>query len=125
MLPMRLFGNPVFTVAGILSFIVGFAMLGALSFLPTYMQYVQGTSATSSGIRLLPMVLGLLVASIFAGNVVSRTGRYKIFPTWAAAAIMTPACTCCRCSTPGTGLCAVLGLHAGAGRRHRPRPCRC
>jgi EmrB/QacA subfamily drug resistance transporter len=80
MLPMRLFRNPVFTVAGILSFIVGFAMLGALSFLPTYMQYVEGTSATASGIRLLPMVLGLLVASIVAGNIVSKTGRYKIFP---------------------------------------------
>jgi EmrB/QacA subfamily drug resistance transporter len=80
MLPMRLFRNPVFTVSGILSFIVGFAMLGALSFLPTYMQYVQGTSATSSGIRLLPMVIGLLVASILSGNIVSRTGRYKIFP---------------------------------------------
>ena len=80
MLPMRLFRNPVFTVAGILSFIVGFAMLGALSFLPTFMQYVQGTSATTSGLRLLPMVLGLLVASILAGNFVSKTGRYKIFP---------------------------------------------
>jgi len=80
MLPMRLFRNPVFTVSGILSFIVGFAMLGALSFLPTYMQYVQGTDATTSGIRLLPMVLGLLVASIMSGNIVSRTGRYKIFP---------------------------------------------
>ncbi len=80
MLPMRLFRNPVFTVAGILSFIVGFAMLGALSFLPTYMQYVQGTDATTSGLRLLPMVLGLLVSSILSGNIVSRTGRYKIFP---------------------------------------------
>ncbi|MFI9380579.1 DHA2 family efflux MFS transporter permease subunit [Kutzneria sp. NPDC052558] len=80
MLPMRLFRNPVFTVSGILSFIVGFAMLGALSFLPTYMQYVQGTDATTSGIRLLPMVIGLLVSSILSGNIVSKTGRYKIFP---------------------------------------------
>ncbi len=85
MLPMRLFRNPVFTVGGIMSFVVGFAMLGALSYLPTYMQYVQGTSATTSGVRLLPMVLALLVASIAAGNAVSRTGRYKIFPLAGAA----------------------------------------
>ncbi|MFG2404546.1 MDR family MFS transporter [Streptomyces brevispora] len=80
MLPMRLFGNPVFTVCSILSFIVGFAMLGAMIFLPTYLQYVDGDSATLSGVRTLPMVLGLLAASIFSGNVVSKTGHYRIFP---------------------------------------------
>ncbi|MBV9845441.1 MAG: MFS transporter [Kutzneria sp.] len=80
MLPLRLFVNPVFTVSGILSFIVGFAMLGALSYLPTYMQYVHGTSATSSGVQMLPLVIGLLAASIFSGNLISKTGRYKVFP---------------------------------------------
>lgn len=80
MLPMRLFRNPVFTVCSILSFIVGFAMLGAMIFLPTYLQYVDGNSATLSGVRTLPMVIGLLVASIFSGTVVSRTGRYRFFP---------------------------------------------
>jgi EmrB/QacA subfamily drug resistance transporter len=80
MLPMRLFGNPVFTVCSVLSFIVGFAMLGALTFLPTFLQYVDGDSATVSGVRTLPLVLGLLAASIFSGTVVSRTGRYRIFP---------------------------------------------
>ncbi|WP_329192497.1 MDR family MFS transporter [Streptomyces sp. NBC_01435] len=80
MLPMRLFRNPVFTVCSVLSFIVGFAMLGAMIFLPTYLQYVDGDSATLSGVRTLPMVLGLLVASIFSGNVVSKTGRYRVFP---------------------------------------------
>ncbi|MFH8483949.1 MDR family MFS transporter [Streptomyces longisporoflavus] len=80
MLPMRLFANPVFTVCSILSFIVGFAMLGAMTFLPTYLQYVDGDSATISGVRTLPMVIGLLIASIFSGNVVSKTGRYRIFP---------------------------------------------
>lgn len=79
-LPMRLFGNPVFAIAGPMSFIVGFAMLGAITFLPTYLQYVQGTSATTSGIRMLPMVLGLLLAAVGSGNVVSRTGRYRVFP---------------------------------------------
>ncbi|MEV1022905.1 MDR family MFS transporter [Streptomyces sp. NPDC050264] len=80
MLPMRLFGNPVFTVCSILSFIVGFAMLGAMTFLPTYLQYVDGDSATISGVRTLPMVIGLLIASVFSGNVVSKTGKYRIFP---------------------------------------------
>ena len=79
-LPLRLFRGPVFTISVILAFVVGFAMLGAMTFLPTYLQYVQGVSATDSGVRTLPLVLGLLVTSIASGVVVSRTGRYKIFP---------------------------------------------
>lgn len=80
MLPMRLFGNPVFAVCSILSFIVGFAMLGAMIYLPTYLQYVDGDSATLSGVRTLPLVVGLLAASVFSGNVVSKTGHYRLFP---------------------------------------------
>ncbi|MEV0177491.1 MDR family MFS transporter [Streptomyces sp. NPDC050803] len=80
MLPMRLFSNPVFTVCSILSFIVGFAMLGAMTYLPSYLQYVDGDSATVSGVRTLPMVIGLLIASVFSGNVVSKTGKYRVFP---------------------------------------------
>ncbi|MFI8067724.1 MDR family MFS transporter [Streptomyces sp. NPDC086033] len=80
MLPMRLFANPVFTVCSVLSFIVGFAMLGALTYLPTYLQYVDGDSATVSGVRTLPLVIGLLIASVVSGNVVSKTGQYRLFP---------------------------------------------
>ncbi|RAG82656.1 MFS transporter [Streptacidiphilus pinicola] len=80
MLPMRLFRNPVFAVCTVLSFIVGFAMLGAMTFLPTYLQYVDGVSATESGLRMLPMVAGLFLASITSGNVVSKTGQYRFFP---------------------------------------------
>jgi EmrB/QacA subfamily drug resistance transporter len=80
MLPMRLFRNPVFSVCSVLSFVVGFAMLGAMTFLPTYLQYVDGDSATVSGVRTLPLVIGLLIASVFSGNVTSQTGRYRIFP---------------------------------------------
>lgn len=87
-LPMRLFRSPVFSVCCILGFIVGFAMLGALTFLPTFMQFVDGVSATESGLRTLPMVLGLLSTSIASGQIVGRTGRYKIFPI-AGTAIMT------------------------------------
>jgi EmrB/QacA subfamily drug resistance transporter len=120
MLPMRLFRNPVFTVGGIMSFVVGFAMLGALSYLPTYMQYVQGTSATTSGVRLLPMVLALLVASIAAGNAVSRTGRYKIFPLAGAAAMTLGLYLLSRLDTDtgfweASAYMAVLGLGIGLG----------
>ncbi|MCX4755204.1 MDR family MFS transporter [Kitasatospora purpeofusca] len=80
MLPMRLFRTPVFAVCSVLSFIVGFAMLGALTFLPTFLQYVDGDSATVSGVRMLPMVIGLLLASVASGNIVSKTGKYRIFP---------------------------------------------
>nr|WP_084672888.1 MDR family MFS transporter [Saccharothrix espanaensis] len=80
MLPMRLFRNPVFTVCCVLSFVVGFAMLGGVTFLPTYLQYVHGASATQSGLEMLPLVVGLLVASIVTGNVISKTGRYRVFP---------------------------------------------
>ncbi|MDT0473303.1 MDR family MFS transporter [Streptomyces sp. DSM 41014] len=80
MLPMRLFSNPVFGVCSVLSFVVGFAMLGAMTYLPTYLQYVDGDSATVSGVRTLPMVIGLLIASVFSGTVVSRTGKYRWFP---------------------------------------------
>ncbi|MGI9126138.1 MAG: MDR family MFS transporter, partial [Mycobacterium sp.] len=79
-LPIRLFTSPVFTVCCVLSFVVGFAMLGALTFLPTFMQFVDGVSATVSGLRTLPMVAGLLITSMGSGALVGRTGRYKIFP---------------------------------------------
>ncbi len=79
-LPIRLFSDRVFTVCTVLSFVVGFAMLGALTFLPTYLQYVRGVSPTISGVQMLPMVLGLLVTSVASGQVVGRTGRYKLFP---------------------------------------------
>ncbi|TPG33667.1 MDR family MFS transporter [Mycolicibacterium hodleri] len=89
-LPIRLFTSPVFTVCCILGFIVGFAMLGALTFMPTFMQFVDGVSATESGLRTLPMVAGLLITSISSGSIVGRTGRYKIFPV-AGTAIMAVA----------------------------------
>ncbi|MGE2815317.1 MDR family MFS transporter [Mycobacterium heidelbergense] len=89
-LPTRLFGSPVFTVCCVLSFVVGFAMLGALTFLPTYMQFVDGVSATTSGLRTLPMVVGMLTTSMGSGALVGRTGRYKVFPV-AGTAVMAVA----------------------------------
>jgi hypothetical protein len=89
-LPTRLFASPVFSVCCVLSFVVGFAMLGAMTFLPTYMQYVDGVSATTSGLRTLPMVIGMLITSTGSGTLVGRTGRYKIFPV-AGTALMAAA----------------------------------
>ncbi|MGB5151582.1 MAG: MDR family MFS transporter [Mycobacterium sp.] len=86
-LPIRLFAGQVFTVCCVLAFIVGFAMLGAMTFLPTFMQFVDGVSATVSGLRTLPMVAGMLITSIGSGSIVGRTGRYKVFPV-AGTAIM-------------------------------------
>ncbi|MFD7842632.1 MDR family MFS transporter [Nocardia sp. NPDC059764] len=80
MLPMHLFRSNVFTVCSILSFIVGFALLGAMTYLPAYLQYVEGVSATASGLRTLPLVVGLFFTSILSGNIVGKTGHYKAFP---------------------------------------------
>ncbi|MEU1196795.1 MFS transporter [Streptomyces sp. NPDC005813] len=79
-LPLKLFGIHTFTLSAVISFIVGFAMFGAMTYLPTFLQVVQGVSPTWSGVHMLPMVFGLLLSSTFSGQVVSRTGRWKVFP---------------------------------------------
>ncbi|KQH78168.1 MFS transporter [Mycobacterium gordonae] len=104
-LPIRLFASPVFTVCCALSFVVGFAMLGAMTFLPTFMQYVNGVSATTSGLRTLPMVVGMLITSTGSGSIVGRTGRYKIFPV-VGTALMTVAFVLM--STMDKSTCALL-----------------
>jgi EmrB/QacA subfamily drug resistance transporter len=87
-IPLRMFANRVFSSASVVGFVVGFAMFGALAYLPQYMQVVRGVSPTASGLRLLPMMLGLLITSIGTGLLVTRTGRYKIFPM-VGTAVMT------------------------------------
>jgi EmrB/QacA subfamily drug resistance transporter len=79
-LPPRLFRNPVFSVACAISLAAGFAMFGALSFLPLFLQVVHGVTPTISGVYLLPMVFGLLVTSVGSGQLIARTGRYKVYP---------------------------------------------
>ncbi len=79
-MPPRLFRNRVFVISSAIGFVVGFAMFGAITFLPVYMQQVGGVSATESGLRLLPLMLGLLLTSLASGQIISRTGRYKFFP---------------------------------------------
>ena len=79
-LPMRLFKNRVFGVSSALGFVVGFAMFGAITFLPLYLQIVKGVNPTVSGLRLLPLLIGLLLTSVGSGQLISRTGNYKVFP---------------------------------------------
>ncbi len=79
-LPLRLFTSRVFSVSSAIGFVVGFAMFGAITYLPQYMQVVQGVSPTASGLRLLPLMGGLLLTSIGSGQLITKTGRYKIFP---------------------------------------------
>jgi len=79
-LPLKLFRIRTFALSAVISFVVGFAMFGAMTYLPTFLQVVQGVTPTLSGVHMLPMVLGLLLASTFSGQIVSRTGRWKVFP---------------------------------------------
>ncbi len=78
--PMYLFRLRVFRASNAAAFIVGVAMFGAIIYLPVYLQVVKGVSPTISGLQLLPLMVGLLGASIGSGQIISRRGRYKIFP---------------------------------------------
>ncbi|MBC7760661.1 MAG: MFS transporter [Candidatus Saccharibacteria bacterium] len=80
LIPLKLFKSPTFSVATILGVLVGFGMFGAISTVPLYLQLVKGSTPTESGFQLLPMILGLMISSIVSGQLISRTGRYKIFP---------------------------------------------
>ncbi|MGH3487319.1 MAG: MDR family MFS transporter [Actinopolymorphaceae bacterium] len=79
-LPLRLFTDRNFAVSTATSFLVGFAMFGAVTFLPLFQQTVQGASATNSGLLLLPMMLSSLLMSLVVGAAITRTGRYRAFP---------------------------------------------
>jgi EmrB/QacA subfamily drug resistance transporter len=79
-LPMSLFGNRNFAVASGVGFIVGLSLFGAVTFLPIYLQVVKGVSPLSSGVLLMPMMLGMLATSVISGRIISRFGRYKLFP---------------------------------------------
>ncbi|GAA4183039.1 hypothetical protein GCM10022288_01870 [Gryllotalpicola kribbensis] len=79
-IPIKLFRSGVFSMATILGVLVGFGMFGAMLTIPLYLQIVTGLSPTESGFATLPMVLGLMIASIVSGQIISRTGKYRIFP---------------------------------------------
>jgi EmrB/QacA subfamily drug resistance transporter len=79
-IPLKLFRSVVFSVASSLGFVIGLAMFGAIIFIPLFLQLVYGVSPTSSGLRMLPLMAGLLTASILSGRAISKIGRYKPFP---------------------------------------------
>jgi EmrB/QacA subfamily drug resistance transporter len=79
-IPLALFRNSVFSVANVVGFIVGFVMFGAIIYIPLYLQTVHSATPTSSGLQLLPLVCGMLITFTVSGRLVSRWGRYKVFP---------------------------------------------
>jgi EmrB/QacA subfamily drug resistance transporter len=87
-IPLHLFRNRVFSASSAVGFVVGFAMFGSIAYLPQYMQIVKGVSPTVSGLRLLPLMAGLLATSITSGRLVTRWGRYRVFPI-VGTAVMT------------------------------------
>jgi len=80
LLPLRLFRDRIFSVSSTIGLIVGASMFGAIAFLPIYLQVVKGDSATVSGLRLVPLMLGLVGSSVISGSLISRTGRYRVYP---------------------------------------------
>lgn len=80
LIPLKLFRSPTFSMATVIGVLVGFGMFGAMLTLPLYLQLVLGSSPTQSGFEMLPMILGLMIASIASGQIIARTGRYRMFP---------------------------------------------
>ncbi|MHB2028642.1 MAG: MDR family MFS transporter [Acidimicrobiales bacterium] len=84
---LELFHNRTFSAASAVGFVIGFTMFGSIVYLPLYLQVVSGSSPTKSGLELLPMVLGMLITFVASGQLVTRTGRYKIFPILGSAVV--------------------------------------
>nr|WP_199812323.1 MFS transporter [Streptomyces bikiniensis] len=80
LIPLRLFRDSVFTVTALVGAVVGIALFGAASYLPSFLQMVEGATATESGLLMLPLMGGIVVASVVSGRLISRTGRYKAYP---------------------------------------------
>ena len=117
-LPLHLFANSVFSICGLIAFVIGFAMFGALTYLAVYFQVVEGVSPTLSGLSLLPMTAGTLSMSILSGHLITRTGRYKIWPVLGTG-LTTLALALCSRLDVGTGVLErsayLLLLGAGLG----------
>jgi EmrB/QacA subfamily drug resistance transporter len=103
-LPLRLLTNRVFATTGAVGFVVGFALFGAVTYMPLFLQVVKGASPTGSGLQLLPLMGGLLITSIGSGQVITRTGHYKPFPI-AGTAVMVV----------GLYLLSTMGASTGVG----------
>ncbi|MFT9785766.1 MFS transporter [Streptomyces rhizosphaericola] len=102
-IPLRLFRDSIFNVTGLIGAVIGIALFGAASYLPTYLQMVDGASATESGLLMLPMMLGIVGGSIVSGQLITRTGRYRIYPIVGGAVSVV-------------GMWLLSGLEAGTSR---------
>ncbi len=117
-MPLHLFGNRNFALISVIGFMLGFAMFGAINFLPLFQQTVQGASATNSGLLLLPMMITAMAVSLVVGNLITKTGKYKIFPV-IGGAVMAVGMWLLSLQDVGTtrwttaGFIAVLGLGMG------------
>ncbi|WP_234101902.1 DHA2 family efflux MFS transporter permease subunit, partial [Streptomyces venezuelae] len=80
LIPLRLFRDSVFTVTALVGAVVGIALFGAASYLPSFLQMVEGATATESGLMMLPLMGGIVISSVVSGQLISRTGHYKIYP---------------------------------------------
>jgi EmrB/QacA subfamily drug resistance transporter len=99
-LPPRLFSNRVFAVTSAVGLIVGFALFGSVTYLPLFLQVVNGATPTGSGLQILPLMGGLLITSIVSGQMISRTGVYKPFPIIGTAIMVV-----------GLGLLSTMDAH--------------
>ncbi len=80
LVPLKMFRDPVFSVAVAIAFIIGVSMFAAVSFLPTFLQMARGTGPTESGLLMLPMSAGVMFTSIVSGLLITKTGKYRIYP---------------------------------------------
>jgi len=115
-LPLHLFSVRAFWSTSVVGFIVGFAMFGAITYLPYFFQIVKGASPTRSGVDLLPLMAGLLVVSIASGQIISRTGRYRLFPIAGTAVLTLGVYLLSRLGlTTGTALASLYMIVLGMG----------
>ena len=115
-LPLRLFKNHTVSLTSVLGFIIGAGMFGAIVMLPLYLQVVKGNSATEAGLKLIPLMLGIVSMSIFSGKRITTTGKYKIFPI-AGAGIMTLGLILMSTlnETTSFGVLSIYAILVGAG----------
>jgi EmrB/QacA subfamily drug resistance transporter len=108
-IPLWLFKSRIFTIATLVSLVgVGIGMFAIVGYVPTYLQMVYGKSATASGLLLIPMIVGIMATSLPSGQLISKTGRYKIYPI-AGMAILTGTAAAMSTMTTTTPLALVCG----------------
>jgi len=120
------FRGRVFTVASLMGLVVGFSLFGAVTYLPQYQQIVKGASPTSSGLQLLPLMAGVLLTSIGSGQLISRSGRYRVFPILGTAVMTVGMLLLSRLGPetpePQAWLSMFAGGREGRAARHRRSP---